>query len=126
MHDEASPFYVEMVDQTTRGHDFLKAELGAVPKIGWQIDPFGHSAVQADLLSAELGFEAPTAAVAALFDVDPETGTVITSSSKRTRSSQRSGASAATPAGSPVAVAAAVAAMATNASCKGERPVGRI
>ena len=58
MHDEAGAHYVDMIDQTTRGHDFLKAELGAVPKIGWQIDPFGHSAVQAYLLSAEVGFEA--------------------------------------------------------------------
>jgi alpha-mannosidase len=45
MHDEASPFYTEMVDQTTRGHQFLKKNFGAsaVPRGTWQIDPFGHS-----------------------------------------------------------------------------------
>ena len=78
MHDEGSPFYVEMVDQvgcvylcgcesilsafraqTTRGHQFLKREFGdhAVPRGTWQIDPFGHSNTQAWLLSADAGME---------------------------------------------------------------------
>jgi alpha-mannosidase len=37
MHDEASPFYVEMVDQTTRGHQFLVKNFGAAarPKGTW-------------------------------------------------------------------------------------------
>ena len=45
MHDEASPFYTEMIDQTTRGHQFLKKNFGdsAIPRGTWQIDPFGHS-----------------------------------------------------------------------------------
>jgi alpha-mannosidase len=45
MHDEASPYYVEMVDQTTRGHQFLRKNFGetAIPRGTWQIDPFGHS-----------------------------------------------------------------------------------
>ncbi|GAB5356636.1 hypothetical protein AAMO2058_000306400 [Amorphochlora amoebiformis] len=57
MHDEAAPYYVEMVDQTTRGHQFLVKEFGKVanPKGTWQIDPFGHSNTQAWLLSAEAG-----------------------------------------------------------------------
>jgi alpha-mannosidase len=29
MHDEASPLYTEMIDQTTRGHQFLKKNFGA-------------------------------------------------------------------------------------------------
>ncbi|GLJ52491.1 hypothetical protein SUGI_1116890 [Cryptomeria japonica] len=58
MHDEASTYYVDMIDQTTLGHRFIKKEFGMVPRIGWQIDPFGHSAVQAYLLSAEVGFDA--------------------------------------------------------------------
>ena len=55
MHDEASPLYTEMVDQTTRGHQFLKKNFGAdaVPRGTWQIDPFGHSNTQAWLLGAE-------------------------------------------------------------------------
>eukprot|EP01012_Entosiphon_sulcatum_P033578 TRINITY_DN4250_c0_g1_i1.p1 TRINITY_DN4250_c0_g1~~TRINITY_DN4250_c0_g1_i1.p1 ORF type:complete len:989 (-),score=171.07 TRINITY_DN4250_c0_g1_i1:1004-3946(-) len=57
MHDEAAAHYIAMVDQTTLGHRFLKEQFNAVPKIGWQIDPFGHSATQAALLSAEVGFE---------------------------------------------------------------------
>ena len=59
MHDEASPFYTEMVDQTTRGHQFLKKNFGetAIPRGTWQIDPFGHSNTEAWLLGAESGFE---------------------------------------------------------------------
>ena len=58
MHDEAAAHYVDMIDQTTRGHAYLKEKLGVTPKVGWQIDPFGHSAAQAYLLSKEASFEA--------------------------------------------------------------------
>lgn len=54
MHDEAATHYVDMIDQTTLGHRFIKKEFDVVPRIGWQIDPFGHSAVQAYLLGAEV------------------------------------------------------------------------
>ncbi|KAK7395993.1 hypothetical protein VNO78_16658 [Psophocarpus tetragonolobus] len=57
MHDEATPHYIDLIDQTTLGHQFIKEEFGKVPRVGWQIDPFGHSAVQAYLLGAELGFD---------------------------------------------------------------------
>eukprot|EP00928_Gymnodinium_smaydae_P071618 TRINITY_DN55154_c0_g1_i1.p1 TRINITY_DN55154_c0_g1~~TRINITY_DN55154_c0_g1_i1.p1 ORF type:complete len:1000 (-),score=187.82 TRINITY_DN55154_c0_g1_i1:255-3206(-) len=56
MHDEAAPFYLDMIDQTTEGHRFLMENLGFSPKTGWQLDPFGHSATQAALLSSEVGF----------------------------------------------------------------------
>eukprot|EP00927_Polykrikos_kofoidii_P010586 TRINITY_DN14462_c0_g1_i1.p1 TRINITY_DN14462_c0_g1~~TRINITY_DN14462_c0_g1_i1.p1 ORF type:complete len:1029 (-),score=189.34 TRINITY_DN14462_c0_g1_i1:76-3162(-) len=56
MHDEAAPFYLDMIDQTTLGHKFLMDEFGVAPKTGWQLDPFGHSATQAALLSSEVGF----------------------------------------------------------------------
>lgn len=55
MHDEAATHYIDMIDQTTLGHRFIKAEFNVTPRIGWQIDPFGHSAVQAYLLGAEVG-----------------------------------------------------------------------
>ena len=59
MHDEASPKWEAMVDQTTRGHQFLLKNFGpkANPRGTWQIDPFGHSNTQAWLLSAEAGME---------------------------------------------------------------------
>ncbi|CAL5197469.1 unnamed protein product [Lathyrus oleraceus] len=57
MHDEATVHYIDMIDQTTLGHRFIKDQFNATPKAGWQIDPFGHSAVQGYLLGAELGFD---------------------------------------------------------------------
>ncbi|KAG8482418.1 hypothetical protein CXB51_024080 [Gossypium anomalum] len=57
MHDEATPHYIDLIDQTTLGHKYIKDEFNQIPRVGWQIDPFGHSAVQAYLLGAELGFD---------------------------------------------------------------------
>lgn len=54
MHDEATVHYIDMIDQTTLGHRMIKKQFNKVPRIGWQIDPFGHSAVQAYLLGAEV------------------------------------------------------------------------
>ncbi|KAF2291944.1 hypothetical protein GH714_042286 [Hevea brasiliensis] len=56
MHDEATCHYIDMIDQTTLGHHAIKQQFNKTPLAGWQIDPFGHSAVQAYLLGAELGF----------------------------------------------------------------------
>ncbi|KAL8240385.1 hypothetical protein R6Q59_013740 [Mikania micrantha] len=57
MHDEAASHYIDMIDQTTLGHSLIKLNFNVTPRAGWQIDPFGHSAVQAYLLGAELGFD---------------------------------------------------------------------
>ncbi|KAL5754442.1 hypothetical protein ACOSP7_022662 [Xanthoceras sorbifolium] len=57
MHDEATTHYIDMIDQTTLGHQAIKEQFNKTPRAGWQIDPFGHSAVQAYLLGAELGFD---------------------------------------------------------------------
>ncbi|KAL7604195.1 hypothetical protein Lser_V15G20819 [Lactuca serriola] len=57
MHDEATPHYIDLIDQTTLGHMFIQQEFGQKPRVGWQIDPFGHSSVQAYLLGAEVGFD---------------------------------------------------------------------
>lgn len=54
MHDEGPTHYIDMIDQTTLGHLFIKVEFNVTPRVGWQIDPFGHSAVQAYLLGAEV------------------------------------------------------------------------
>ncbi|CAK7334227.1 unnamed protein product [Dovyalis caffra] len=57
MHDEATCHYIDMIDQTTLGHHAIKQQFNKTPRAGWQIDPFGHSAVQAYLLGTELGFD---------------------------------------------------------------------
>jgi lysosomal alpha-mannosidase len=57
MNDEAGTHYEATVEQMTLGHWFLLETFGIVPRIGWHIDPFGHSNTQAALF-AHMGFDA--------------------------------------------------------------------
>ena len=57
MHDEACPHYEDMMNNMMKGHDFLLKEFGVKPRIGWHIDPFGHSNANPRLF-AEMGFDA--------------------------------------------------------------------
>uniref|UniRef100_A0A1W7RA88 Alpha-mannosidase n=1 Tax=Hadrurus spadix TaxID=141984 RepID=A0A1W7RA88_9SCOR len=58
MNDEAATHYNAMIDQMTWGFRRLYDNFGVcgVPHIGWQIDPFGHSAEQASLF-AQMKFD---------------------------------------------------------------------
>jgi len=51
-HDEACALYGDMLDQTTRGHQFLLSEFNVRPATTWQLDPFGHSATSSLFLRA--------------------------------------------------------------------------
>ena len=57
MHDEACTHYEDMINNMMLGHEFLLKEFGVVPRIGWHIDPFGHSSGNARLF-ADMGFDA--------------------------------------------------------------------
>ncbi len=57
MHDEACPHYEDMITNMWKGHEFVKNEFGVTPRIGWHIDPFGHSNANVRLF-AEMGFDA--------------------------------------------------------------------
>jgi alpha-mannosidase len=57
MHDEACAIYDDMINNMMIGHDFVLREFGVKPRIGWQLDPFGHSNVNTRLF-AEMGFDA--------------------------------------------------------------------
>ncbi|KAH8324895.1 hypothetical protein KR074_011406 [Drosophila pseudoananassae] len=58
MNDEASVNYQEVIDQFTVGLKFLNETFGACarPRVGWQIDTFGHSREQAAIF-ANMGFD---------------------------------------------------------------------
>lgn len=57
MHDEACPHYEDFLNNMMLGHQFALREFGVAPRIGWQIDPFGHSNTNARFF-AEMGFDA--------------------------------------------------------------------
>jgi len=58
MNDEAAAHYSAIIDNMAVGIKFLKEEFGECgrPRIGWQIDPFGHSREYANIL-AKFGFD---------------------------------------------------------------------
>ena len=55
--DEACSNYADVIRNFELAHDFIFREFGIRPKIGWQLDTFGHSASIASLF-ADLGLEA--------------------------------------------------------------------
>ncbi|KAJ8946015.1 hypothetical protein NQ318_023261 [Aromia moschata] len=59
MNDEACVNYQSTINQFTWGLRLLNDTLGecGLPKIGWQIDPFGHSREQASIFK-QMGFDA--------------------------------------------------------------------
>jgi len=58
MHDEACTHYEDMINNMMIGHEFLEREFdGYKPKVGWHIDPFGHSNANPRLF-AEMGIDA--------------------------------------------------------------------
>ncbi|KAK3768503.1 hypothetical protein RRG08_060865 [Elysia crispata] len=58
MNDEAATHYSAIIDNHKIGFEFLRQTFGecARPRIGWQIDPFGHSREQASIF-AQFGFD---------------------------------------------------------------------
>jgi alpha-mannosidase len=56
-HDEACPTYEEFIANMMAGHQFILKEFGVTPRVGWQLDPFGHSSTNARLY-AEMGLDA--------------------------------------------------------------------
>ena len=58
-NDEAGCTFVDIIDQHSLGGQFIAKEFGpnANPRVGWQLDPFGHSLFQAKAY-AQMGMDA--------------------------------------------------------------------
>ncbi|CAF3582661.1 unnamed protein product [Rotaria sp. Silwood1] len=58
MNDEGATHYNSIIDQHSLGAEFLRDQFGECgrPKLGWQIDPFGHARETASLF-AQMGFD---------------------------------------------------------------------
>jgi len=46
-----------MINNMMKGHQFVEKEFGVTPRVGWHIDPFGHSSANQRLF-AEMGLDA--------------------------------------------------------------------
>ncbi|EGR32713.1 hypothetical protein IMG5_073080 [Ichthyophthirius multifiliis] len=55
MHDESTPYYEDMIDNMTIGHQWILQTFNKIPTVGWHVDPFGHSSTNAALFS-QMGF----------------------------------------------------------------------
>ena len=55
--DEGAAHPLSIMNQITAGHEYLLKNVGVRPRIGWQIDPFGHSSSTPTLFS-RIGFDA--------------------------------------------------------------------
>lgn len=53
MNDEGVTHYSSIIDQHSLGAEFLREQFGECgrPRLGWQIDPFGHSRQVASLFA---------------------------------------------------------------------------
>ena len=57
MPDEATTYYRDIITNAELGMRFLEENFNTVPKVAWQIDPFGHSRGIAKLYK-DMGFQA--------------------------------------------------------------------
>ena len=57
MHDEACTHYDDMMNNMMIGQEWIENVFGVRPRIGWSIDPFGHSSANPRLL-ADMGMDA--------------------------------------------------------------------
>lgn len=55
--DEACPNYEDLINNVMIGHQFLQNEFDFTPRVGWNLEAFGHSNTNARLF-AQLGFDA--------------------------------------------------------------------
>ena len=56
MSDEACPEFMSFIQNAETGLEYLQENFGVRPKVAWQIDPFGLSAITPSIY-AKLGYE---------------------------------------------------------------------
>lgn len=66
--DECNAHFEDIIENFVQGHQWLSKEFGVTPRIGWNIDAFGHTQGNAALFH-DLGFEAMFFARAGMDDI---------------------------------------------------------
>lgn len=67
--DESNAHFEDIINNFVEGHQWLSKEFGVAPRVGWNIDAFGHTQANAALFH-DLGFEAFFFARAGKDDID--------------------------------------------------------
>jgi hypothetical protein len=55
--DECDAYFEDIIQNFYKGHHWLSEEFGISPRVGWNIDAFGHTEANAAIFH-DLGFEA--------------------------------------------------------------------
>lgn len=55
--DENDAYYEDVIQNFYKGHKWISEEFGISPRVGWNIDAFGHTEANAAIFH-DLGFEA--------------------------------------------------------------------
>lgn len=67
--DECDANYEDIIGNFYQGHQWISDEFGITPRVGWNIDPFGHTEANAAIFH-DLGFEALFTARVAFKDLE--------------------------------------------------------
>ena len=67
--DECNADFEDIIENFVKGHQWISQEFGVAPRVGWNIDAFGHTEANAAIFH-DLGFDALFFSRASKADID--------------------------------------------------------